>query len=34
MIAASDLIQSDNEGLHLRDLEAGDVVEIFTQNRV
>ena len=34
MVAASELIDSEHEGLYLRDLEAGDVVEIFTQNRV
>ncbi len=34
MVAASKLIDSEPEGLYLRDLVSGDVVEIFTQNRV
>ena len=34
MVAASDLIHSEHEGLYLRDLASGDLVEIFTQNRV
>ena len=34
MVAASELIDSEHEGLYLRDLVSGDLVEIFTHNRV